>query len=154
MVVKRVTIDGSGASLSPFRVSASGVDVDLAEFNDLIFDGNQSPLRLWGSGWATVGGISYNDWLAGKNTVERSIVTTPVTPAGTTPVFMTMWRVVGSGQFLHTPIFRNSSSVAAGGGGISSGVWYGLSFSVGGPASPSTPASDIAVNYAIFKNYN
>lgn len=153
-MVKRVTIDCSGASLSPFRVSVAGVDVDSAEFNDLIFDGNQSPLRLWGTGWGSVSGISYDDWaVGGKNVVSAIIAAGPTTPSGTTPVFMTMWRPAVGG-FLRTPIFRNTHSVGAGGGGLSSGNFCGLSFSVGSPGSPSTPAGDIYVNYALFKNYN
>jgi len=151
-MVKRVTIDCAGA-ISPFRVSAAGVDVDSAEFNNLIFDGNQSPLRLWGTGYGAVAGISYDDWFFGKNIVSSIIIAGPSTPSGTTPVFMTMWRPAAGG-FLKTPIFINSHSVAGGGGGFSSGNFCGLSFSVGFPSAPTTPASNIYVNYAIFKNYN
>ena len=55
-----------GGSGSPFRVSASGVDAALAEFNDLIFDANQPPLRLWGTGATQVAGITRNEWNFGK----------------------------------------------------------------------------------------
>jgi len=149
-MTERVKIDSTAAS--PFRVSAAGVDVNLAEFADLIFDGNQSPLRLWGTGWGTVAGNTYDEWTGGKNTEWSGFVAGPVTPAGTTPVFMTMWRPVPSG-FVRTPLVKNIHSQASAGGGFSSGSFYGLSFSVGTPVAPSTRPSDVAVNYAIFKNY-
>lgn len=101
MTIKRVVIDSSAAS--PFRVSASGVDTDAAEFDSLLFDGNQPPLRLWGTGYVSVVGMTYNqNHLSGITVHESSPVAVLATPAGKYPHFAVMFKAWGNG-FLYTP---------------------------------------------------
>jgi hypothetical protein len=148
MTVNRVKIDGTASS--PFRVSVSGVDVDLAEFNTLIFDGNQSPLRLWATGYITITGISDADFILGKNVNVDHTGSFP-TPSGTAPVFMTMWRWVGDPNgFVQTPTFGSRQGA---GGGVCSGAFVGANFhaAASGVGGPGVSAH---TNYCIFKNYN
>lgn len=159
MTTKRVIIDASLGAPSPLRVSVAGVDAALAEFNDLIFDGNQSPLRLWGTGFGTTSGFSFNDaHLGGQNMSEAVIAGGFVTPAGTTALFMTMWRRSDDTRnLLSTPSFdpsSNSGGRGGSGGGICSGTFIGACFNVGSPATPTLPAAGNYVNYCIFKQYN
>lgn len=154
-MTRRVIIDGNAAS--PFRVSVAGVDAASAEFNDLIFDGNQAPLRLWGTGWMTIGGISYNDFIGGKN-INTSHTGSFSTPSGTFPVFMTMWRNSSDpNNLIYTPSFQtaaNNANQGGGGGGICGGVFKGFNSNHGLPSSPSSPAPDAYVNFCVFKNTN
>lgn len=152
MTIDRVKIDGSASS--PFRVSVSGVDVDGAEFNTLIFDGNQSPLRLWATGFFAVAGITDNDFSGGKNISVDHSGSFP-TPSGTTPVFITMSRRTDApgnpNGFTVTPYFGNRNG---GGGGICSGTFVGANFWVGNVGSGAAPGPIIYSNYCIFKDYN
>ena len=67
---RRVRFDGSGQTGSPLRIVVVGADALTAQFNDLIFDGNQPPLRLWGTGFTSVVGITFNERQFGKNVSE------------------------------------------------------------------------------------
>lgn len=148
MTIDRVKFDGSGGS--PLRISVDAVDVNGAEFNTLIFDANQSPLRLWATGYVTISGITDADFILGKNVVVLNTGSFP-TPVGTTPIFITAWRRTDDPNgFVTTPTFR---SRVGGGGGVCSGQFVGANFhaqasGVGGPG-PS-----IFCNYCIFKDYN
>lgn len=154
MTTQRVIIDSTAAS--PFRVSVAGVDASSAQFNDLIFDGNQSPIRLWATGYILVDGTTWNDFnLGGKNTTEAGGPGGFTTPSGTTPVFVTMWRRNDGIGKIFTPSFQASSNVTngGGGGGICSGQFLGLSFNVGAPGAPTSLPAQNYTNYCIFKNY-
>lgn len=152
-MTRRVIIDSTAAS--PLRVSVAGVDAATAEFNDLIFDGNQSPLRLWGTGYVLVDGVTFNEWTAGQNAREATGPTVLATPAGTTPVFMVMVRLNDTGtSVLSTPTFTSAGFQDQGGGGICSGSFIGISFARGAPGSPTALPFQLFCNYAVFKNYN
>lgn len=152
-MTERIRIDSTASS--PFRVSAAGTDVDLAEFNTLIFDGNQPPLRLWATGYVTVAGISDADFVLGKNVSVASSGVSFATPSGTEAVFITQWRNPDPGWdsfgALTTPSFSNRRG---GGGGLCSHVFVGANMWVGIPGTGSTPGPSIYVNYCVFKDYN
>jgi hypothetical protein len=88
-MARRVIFDSSAAS--PLRISVAGVDAAGAEFNNLIFDANQSPLRLAGTGYLLIDGISRDEFEFGRNIRTAATPSPVVTPAGTTAVFMVMW---------------------------------------------------------------
>lgn len=152
-MVKRVIIDSTAAS--PLRVSVSGVDADSAEFNDLIFDGNQSPLRLWGVGYGYAAGFSYNSWIGGKNVNEGSSIPVLNTPTGTTSIFVVQQVQEGSGGNARPPFWQTGTSGQLGGGGgiCSSSLFCPISMNSGPPGAPSSPAGGSYVNFMIFKNY-
>jgi hypothetical protein len=152
-MARRVIIDSNASS--PLRIAVAGVDAATAQFNALIFDGNQPPLRLWGTGYVLVSGTTYNQFLGGKNTSEATASGSFPTPAGTTPVFMVMTRLNDGGvSFLQTPTFAGSSRQNTGGGAICSGSFIGVSFAVGAPGAPDALPPQNYSNYCIFKNYN
>lgn len=157
-MTRRVIVDGSGTFGSPLLISVAGVDAASAEFNDLIFDGNQSPLRLWATGYLTIGGITYNDFIGGKNINTGVTGAAFGTPSGTFPVFMTMWRQsTDPSARVWTPSFQaaaNNGNQGGGGGGICSGVFKGFNSGHGLVTGPTTPAPDNYVNYCVFRNTN
>jgi hypothetical protein len=154
-MTRRVIIDGNSAS--PFRVSVAGVDAASAEFNDLIFDGNQSPLRLWATGYMAIIGITYNNFLAGQN-LSTDHTGSFSTTSGTFPVFMTMWRNTGDAlNRIFTPSFQpanNASVLGGGGGGVCGGVFKGFNANRGLATAPDNPASTEYINYCVFRNTN
>ena len=80
-MARRVIFDGSGSSGSPLRISVAGVDAATAQFNACIFDGNQPPLRLWGTGFQLVNGNTWNErTVGGKNLNEGTPIPVVVTP--------------------------------------------------------------------------
>ncbi|SHJ69592.1 hypothetical protein SAMN05444159_1254 [Bradyrhizobium lablabi] len=153
-MTRRVIMDSTAAS--PLRISVAGVDAATAAFNALIFDGNQPPLRLWGTGYTTVEGMSWNEHLGGQNIREASGIPVVVTPAGTSPVFMTMWRKSGDpfGR-VYTPSFQGSANGGQGGGGgaICSNQFIATCFNTGAPGAPDSRPPFNYVNYCVFKNY-
>lgn len=152
-MTRRVVIKSS--SSSPFRISAAGVDALSAEFNDLIFDGNQPPLRLWISGYTTVEGMSRDEYNGGQNIREGSGIGPFTTPSGTTPVFLVNAKTSSAGidtGRVKLPTFN--SGLGSGGGAICSGYFIGVSFTLGFPATPSARPPFDYINYAIFRNFN
>lgn len=149
----RVRIDSTAAS--PFRVSSAGTDVDTAEFNSLIFDGNQQPLRFWGSGFVTVSGFTWNDWQTGKNIAETIGPGGFTTPTGTSAIFLTMWRDTSLHR-VTTPAFGPAfvGVGGTGGGGLCGGTFSGVASNIGTSTNPTTPGPNIYSNYCIFRNYN
>ncbi len=156
-MARRVIFDGSGSSGSPLRISVAGVDAATAQFNACIFDGNQPPLRLWGTGFQLVNGNTWNErTVGGKNLNEGTPIPVVVTPPGTNPVFMTMWRRDDGLNRLYTPSFSNSLNpiIGGGGGGICSNSFVPACFSVGAPANPDALPPPTFINYCVFKNAN
>lgn len=88
-MVQRVIMGSSGGS--PLRISVAGVDASTAQFNNLIFDGNQPPLRL-----ALVGSVSCVPLIFGN--VDSAVfqdVSIPATPSGTSPIYLACTRQLG-----------------------------------------------------------
>lgn len=152
-MVKRVTMGGSGGS--PLRISVPGVDVDFAEFNNLIFDGNQPPLRLSQLTWVYVEGMSWNEWNGGQNTREATAGAVISTPLGTTPIWLCTITNFGN-TFMSTPFHSNGLE---GGGGSSicqsGGINYaiGVCHNQGFPATPTVRSTGYYINFAIMKNW-
>jgi hypothetical protein len=88
---QRVIIDTNGV----FRVSVAGVDAETAEFGNLIFDGNQPPLRLSQNGFFSMGLIADSNATApSPQTIAEGLgpFVLVVPPNGSTPIFMIMHR--------------------------------------------------------------
>jgi hypothetical protein len=152
---RRVRFDGSGQTGSPLRIVVPGADVLTAQLNDLIFDGNQPPLRLWGTGFTAVAGISWNQHLLGKNVSEGSPIPVVAVPAGLTPVFITHWRKDDGLGRLFTPSFQGSNNgLIGGGGGICSGFFCAACFATGAPGAPDSLPPGTFIDYCVFKNAN
>lgn len=129
----------TSGSASPFRVAASGVDVNNATFDGLIFDGNQMPLRIYSYGYvsaavANPAGIAMTAGPYG-----------PATPLGTYPLFTIAWRAGGSGPSVHL------RTVGPYGGGTfdSSNRFHALTFR---PSGVLGSIPNTLVNYLIFRN--
>jgi hypothetical protein len=142
-MVARVKIQG-GAS-SPFRVSVATVDVATAAFDQLIFDGDQMPFRIYANSYiqanlipsSASGGLAYA-------TQGPAVY---ATPSGQFPMFNVMWRIPDgtASDKLKTP-----KQI---GGVINSvdGKFYGISY-----AKQSAGVGSISYaycNYLIYKNY-
>lgn len=172
----RVVFQASAAS--PLRVSVAGVSAASAQFNNLIFDGNQPPMRLAINGWVAVTVITDANWTAGQTIAEQSAVPAPTVPAGTTPIFMIMFRqpyavvVSGSTPTAFAGSYRTPARYPTVGGGsfdtvggkgaggaICGGQIIGVTFtpathdpgSGGGPSFNRFTSSN--VSYAVFRNY-
>jgi hypothetical protein len=155
-MARRVRFDGSGSSGSPLLIGVSGVDAATAQFNSCIFNGNQPPLRLAATGFTTVNGITWNQRQGGQNVSEGSPIPVFATPAGMTPIFMTLWRLNDGQGRVNTPSFQNSNNpiVGGGGGGICSGNFCAACFTVGAPAVPDSLPNVTFINYCVFQNAN
>jgi hypothetical protein len=139
---------GPGAG-SPFLVSVAGVNADgSTTYNNLIFNGNCPPLRIWSTGFITAtqpasGALPLPYPVAGPAGFT--------TPGGTYPLFLTVGYIPVSGspvRILSTP-FR----VFGGGGGghglvvANTGQLFALNNGL-----PSTTTT-VFVNYCILRNY-
>ena len=155
-MARRVRFDGSGASGSPLKISVAGVDAIAAAFNDCIFDGNQPPLRLYATGFTSVGGITFNERSLGKNFSEGAAIPIFTPPAGTSPVFLVAWRLNDGQGRLETPSSQSSNNPigGGGGGGVCGSFFCPLAFTVGAPALPDNLPNVTFVNFCIFKNCN
>ncbi|WP_454629512.1 hypothetical protein [Bradyrhizobium cenepequi] len=151
---RRVLYEAGGGR--PLRISASSsVDPTLAEFNDLIFDANQPPLRLWGTGYTQIPGITRNEWNFGKNVNEGSPISVFGAPVGQTPIFMTMWRSGDTSGYVNTPSFKQSTNAVEGGAGgaiCNGNIFVPVCFRVGAPANPDSYPPLTWVDYAVFRN--
>jgi len=111
----RVILQAGGTS--PLRMSVAGADVNGAQFNDLIFDANQMPLRLYLTGFQSVAGMTWNQRLFGQNVREGGPVPLYDAGAGRSQVFMNAWRRNNGLTFFlrhrSTMIRRPSWAVAA-----------------------------------------
>lgn len=140
-MVARIKI-ASGVA-SPFRVSLSGVDVGSADFDQLIFDGNQMPFRVWSNNYMNANLIPYG---AGGFANYTAGPATYSCPSGQFPMFNVMWR---SGDGSASDVLRTAKEI---GGMIneSDRVFYALAF-----IRQNNPSglSSAYCNYLIFKNY-
>lgn len=156
MTIQRVTIQGA-----VMRVSVAGVDASLAQFNNLIFDGNQPPLRLWGTGFVTIPVIdALNN--AGAFFTDSTLAL-PTVPAGTVPIFLTSVRQPNTGApnpggvgNQNTPSFRTLNAFGLGGAifnvsGVN--VFTGINFNRDNSVSGLFGSNKGVVNFAIMKNY-
>jgi len=161
MTTRRVLI--SPGSSSPLRVSAGGVDASGAQFDDLIFDANQPPLRVAINGWMRVPYVAAGDsnilrWATGP--------ALPATPAGAYPLFLLMWYAPTADPAFEGSYAPGRSPYGTGtcysqnfgaGGAVGDGRFTGISFNKqtilfsGDPFPNFTDQTRIA--YCIFRNY-
>lgn len=131
-------------SMSPFRVSASGVDVTGATFDGLLFDGNQKPLRIFSVGYVAA------NLMDGTTTHGLAKATngpsTYSTPSGTYPLFTIVWKKYLAAN-PNLPLRTVGGTLGCGGTLTSSNQFQALNFDAGDPSDVSY------VNYLIFKNY-
>jgi hypothetical protein len=158
-MVKRVIIGSEGGS--PLRVSVAGVDASSAQFNNLIFDGNQPPLRLYSTGYVTARVLQ----ASGSDRNTAAIFTNgppvPVTPSGTTPIFFCMVRqptssgVVNPGGVgnANSPPFRTYNFYGLGGSIVDDGGNIFLGFNCNRDTTGTMFSADGVINFAILKNY-
>lgn len=80
---------------SPFRVSLAGYDAAGATFDQVLFDANQAPLKLWYRGYTDIDTVPN---YSAPGVIDITYFTTkyahsrPSTPSGTFPIFALMWR--------------------------------------------------------------
>jgi hypothetical protein len=141
-VVGRVKIQG-GAS-SPFRVSVATVDVATADFDQLIFDGNQQPFRIWSTNYIAADLIPYGT--AGLAMPTKSTLQTYACPAGQFPMFNIMYRIPDGSP---SDVLRTPRSI---GGMIDAADRYLYALSFGKQSGPTT-ISYAYCNYLIYRNY-
>lgn len=140
-MVNRLKI-ASGVT-SPFQVSVSGVDVNSAAFNQLIFDGNQQPYRVWANSYIAANLIPYG---AAGVVAPTAGPTTYSCPSGQFPLFNVMWRIPDGSP---SDYLKTGKEV----GGVidqTDRKFYGISFAR--QTSPSG-ASYAYCNYLILRNF-
>lgn len=156
-MTKRLLIQGG---TRPVRMSVAGVDVDGASFDQVIFDANQAPLRLWTSNYASFDNSEHIAAAAVGQAIVKYASSRPTTPAGTHPLFAAMWRCQkqagskdGTIQWV-TPGYnglRLTPNNQQGGGGAIMGT-DGL-YIVDWCRRDAGYYYPLYVNYAIFRNY-
>lgn len=156
-MARRVIIQGNSGG-SPFKVSVAGVDAAGAQFNNLIFDGNQPPLQLWATGAISAPVLQFGDSQAANFTNGPSV---PVTPAGTTPIFLTVVRqpissgVVNPGAIdgSYSPGYRTYNFYGLGGAIVDDGGNIFLGFNCNRDTTGTMFSGSGVINYAIMQNY-
>jgi hypothetical protein len=157
MTVRQVVLQSNQSS--PLRISAAGFDAQNAQFDELIFDGSQEPLRLWQATYVLAPGIDFMNTANIFATVGMPVMATPV---ATTPLFVCLGYQElfgGAGGRTDSAPFRNNISGGSQqglGGSISNvdgagnrivGINMWRNNSVG--TELSAPA---IINFLIFKN--
>lgn len=144
MSIKNVVFGSSSGS--PLLVSASGVDAEGAEFSELLFDGNQSPLRVAQKGIVGMPLINVNNIAPA---VFNPVLLQHPPPAGKFPYFTCVFRVDTSG--VSTRIVTPRKQGASGHGGAVSGTrFFGVQFNRAiGPGATLTTYC----YYMVFRNY-
>lgn len=161
-MTRRLRIQGGA---EPVRVSVVGVDAAGALFDQVIFDANQAPLRLWTTNYYAFGSEGAPDNI-GTSDVTQAIVrktsaTLPSTASGKKPLFAVMWRCqkqAGSkdGTIQHVTAGYHGlrllpDNQQGGGGGImGTDGFYAVNWCRQEAGYSSHPNY---VNYAIFRNY-
>jgi len=143
----RVVIKSDGAQ--PFRVSSVGVDAETAEFQDLLFDGNQSPLRIHQVGYVSV--LS----LRKPNLAPAFVSSIAIDPLPGYPLFSVMLREdepygVGACRC----VYRNGPGEYGGGGVANPNTFYAITWrrTNGVPGTDPPPQTNY-INFVLFKNY-
>lgn len=142
-----------GGSSSPFRVSASDVDAD--DTFALIFDGNQSPLRILTHGVVAATRSPGN--LAPAVFIQSAVGYTA--PPGLFPLFAVSaylgpTTAVGapSGNRAQPPWITSSGgvppAVSGFGGALANGWFYGINYD----RNVGNAATSYSVNFLIFRN--
>jgi hypothetical protein len=176
MTVERLKIDINGT----FRVGAPGNDATTAEFDNLLFDINQPPLRLAQNGVFMLNCIPDGSYQSGVNLVEGGAITvSPAAPSGSTAIFLTANRcpyVVAVGATptpmgfpgeVRTPAMNYSTIGGLDGIGAGSAGYKGAGGAIcsntfiGFTATPNAFDNSISlnrfnfvyINYAIFRNF-
>jgi hypothetical protein len=146
-VSRRVVIQGGNAA-HPFRVGSPGVNADTADLFDLFFDGNQSPLRIWGTGFVAVTPLEHDNLAPAHFHTGPGVI---ATPAGLFPVFIV------NGRPSYNPnsgTNRLTTVESSFGGVVAQNTFFGINIArevvVQGGIAPLTSA---LVNYCIFRNY-
>lgn len=151
---RRVIIGPNG--VSPFRVASSGDDADTANTFDLLFDGNQAPLRKMMQGVVTI------YFIKPGNLAPAIVTSTPLShpsPSGRYCHFICAGRDLnnygnGVSNTASTPFRSVNTSTLVGsgwGGAITETDFYGASFmdDVNG-----TIPNNAEMYYLIFRNYD
>jgi hypothetical protein len=139
---------GPGAG-SPFLVSAPGINADgSATFDNLIFNGNCPPLRIWSTGF-----VAATQPASGALPLPYPVggPTGFVTPGGTYPLFLNVGYIPVAGssvRILSTP-FRVFGGGGGGHGAVMANTGQFFALNNGNPALTTT----IYVNYCILRNY-
>lgn len=159
-MARRVLIGKDYAS--PFRVSISGQDANQTIFNRIIWDANQTPLRLWTTGRIT----SIAPPELGAGGLEKQGPDTFSFPSGLLPVIFAAYKMTSGDDTAvkctrisiydtGDPFFYRQS-----GAGLvldSSGKIFGINFSEkyqisGNPAPIWVTPPSINVYYAVLRN--
>lgn len=143
-MIERVVI-GKASTNSPLRVSAAGVDANLAAFEDLLFDGNQPPLRLHHVGYVMI---------ADKNpsNFAPAIISSAVFPAlPGYPQFSVMSRWTNPSGVVFDPRCAYRAGQAGAGGVVNPGVFWGVDWN--SKFADAGAQSYTHINFCIFKNY-
>lgn len=146
-MIERVVI-GKSATDSPLRVAAVGYDANNAEFDELLFDGNQPPLRLHHIGYVYVDDLDY------ANLAPAWTASVAYPPLNGYPQFCVMSRKTNStnnGQSTLKPQPACRGGGSGGGGVVTPNKFWGVNWDRKYPF-PSGPSYRY-VNFAIFKNY-
>lgn len=157
-MTRRLVIQG-GSDSAPFRVSSAAAgDAGSASKFNLIFDGNQRPLRYLIHGYLPCPGMAYENSAAAVYTRTDNPVYSA--PEGQYPLFTVMeWRSVSPNPARGITVRKYNSPTSGIGGVLSGGYFYGLNFTrqamipVFGGSSYLGPMPLAYVCYLIFKNY-
>lgn len=151
MTTRRLVVQGSSAS--PFRVSGGGVDAGTADTFDLLFDGNQSPLRVWSTGYVAATPLEPANLAPALVTPGPGVI---AAPAGQAPIFMLAGRQFNSSP---NPPTLNTVYHASGGGGfggiIANNQFFAVNFRrnvYNGNDGALALNGLVYVNFCIFRN--
>lgn len=132
MTTRRARIQSGNGS--PFRISVAGVDSNLAEFDDLIFDGDQNPLRRAQYGSAIVSNLAFNNLAPAT---FAPVVLNRTYPSGKFPVFSLIGNITKyfpeSPEIPPTVTNWKTPSTAGSladdvGGGVDSNYFYAINY--------------------------
>lgn len=150
-MTRRAVVQGNSAS--PFRVSGGGVDAGTADTFDLLFDGNQSPLRVWSTGYVVATPLEPSNSAIAFMTSGPGVI---AAPAGQAPIFVIAGRKNNSSP---NPPSLNTVYHTMGGGGFGGIIAFNQFFAVnfgrnvynGNDGALSFDAT-VYVNFCIFRN--
>lgn len=141
MTVETVSFDSSGGS--PLRISAAGVDVNGAEFSDLLFDANQQPLRMMQKGVVEMPIIAQGN--IAPAVFYRVLLNKP-TPPGRFALFCCVFN--GVNVAIENRLV--SPGWAGAGGAVSETSFFGVQWVRAIGPNPGSPSY---ARYMVFRNY-